>query len=367
MKVKHLLRVLGWLVLGLVLAGLSYVGYYRLDRHFARRAYEARISGQLPRIQRAPDGSVALRNPVVAQAADPWIVAVDSQTYLYVYSDHDRLIGKLSPNIYDWDEREPAWIWQSDTLVDYWAPEAHRVAGRWVIYFAANHGEPLVEGAHRTYVLEAVNNDPRRGFRMYGKLVLPTDELAIDATPLRYRDKDYLIYSGTEPGDWLHQKLFITELSDPFTPRGTPRLIARPTYDWELRGRRLGFWPTINEGPEVLQRDGRTFVVYSASGSWSDDYTLGLLELVGSDPLRPESWRKDPAPVLASANGVLAPGHAGLVRYAGQDFIAFHAAKHRKAAWDREMHLQPFTWREGKPYFGQPLGRDTVVYTDRMR
>ena len=55
----------------------------------------------------------------------------------------------------------------------------------------------------------------------------------------------------------------------------------------------------LNEAPQVLQRNGRTFIVYSCSASWQPSYKLGLLALrPGGDPLNPADWTKHPQPVF---------------------------------------------------------------------
>ena len=52
-----------------------------------------------------------------------------------------------------------------------------------------------------------------------------------------------------------------------------------------------------------LYKNGRTFMAYSASSCTGIGYKLGLIELTGSDPLNPSSWKKFPDPVFQTANG----------------------------------------------------------------
>jgi hypothetical protein len=49
-----------------------------------------------------------------------------------------------------------------------------------------------------------------------------------------------------------------------------------------------------NEGPEQLvnPKTGQNFVVYSAARVNTPFYCLGMLELVGNDPMQYQSWRK---------------------------------------------------------------------------
>jgi GH43 family beta-xylosidase len=73
-------------------------------------------------------------------------------------------------------------------------------------------------------------------------------------------------------------------MSTPYTVSGSFRTISTPTLSWQRQG------GTVNEGPEILQRGGKTFLVYSASGCWTPACELGQLTLTGSDPLSASSW-----------------------------------------------------------------------------
>ncbi|GGU15761.1 hypothetical protein GCM10010244_47970 [Streptomyces coeruleorubidus] len=70
-------------------------------------------------------------------------------------------------------------------------------------------------------------------------------------------------YNGSQP-------MFIRPLSNPWTASGTRRILSTPTYGWETVG------GAVNEGAEVLQRNGKTFIVYSASHCSTPDYKLGM-------------------------------------------------------------------------------------------
>jgi GH43 family beta-xylosidase len=71
-------------------------------------------------------------------------------------------------------------------------------------------------------------------------------------------------------------------MSDPETISGPRVLIDEPIHAWQQ---------PLLEGPQVIQHAGRTFVVYSANGSWGPDYQLGMLGIDGlQDPLNPANW-----------------------------------------------------------------------------
>jgi GH43 family beta-xylosidase len=141
-------------------------------------------------------------------------------------------------------------------------------------------------------------------------------------------------------------------MSDPTTISGPRVLISEPDHDWERIGE-----PFVNEGPQVLQNNGETFIVYSASGSWTDHYCLGLLRLTGCNPLDPKSWSKCRTPVFGGTGTVFSPGHASFVKSPDgrEDWIIYHTARHRGAGWNRDINIKQFSWDiDGNPVFGYP-------------
>ncbi|MFY7564274.1 family 43 glycosylhydrolase [Streptomyces sp. WI04-05B] len=140
------------------------------------------------------------------------------------------------------------------------------------------------------------------------------------------------------------QNLIATRMSNPCTVSGSFSTISTPTYDWERSGR------TVNEGPEILQRGSRTFLIYSASGCWTPDYKLGQLELTGSNPLSASSWTKRSTPVFQrnDANGLYGPGHNGFFNSLDgtESQIVHHANDSAGEGCDngRTTRARKFTW-----------------------
>lgn len=225
------------------------------------------------------------------------------------------------------------------------------VKKQWYVYVAADDGN---NDHHHMFVLESTSGDPFGPFNLRNKLAPPSDFWAIDGTIVEFPDgKLYFIWSGWEGTDNVAQNLYIAPMSDPTVISGDRVLISKPTYDWETIGN-----PLVNEGPEALWHNGSLFIIYSASGSWTDDYCLGQLKWTGDDPLKETSWLKNPTPVFSKTDQVFGPGHASFVKSPDgtEDWIVYHAAKYKGAGWNRNIRIQKFDWnKDGTPNFGKPV------------
>jgi GH43 family beta-xylosidase len=236
----------------------------------------------------------------------------------------------------------------------------HFLRGKWYIYVAADDGD---NANHRMYVLENPAADPfDGGFALKGKVADPAaDRWAIDGTVLELAGRLYFVWSGWEGSEDVCQLLYIAPMADPWTLSGPRVEISRPTHPWESRGAP----PSVNEGPQVLVRGRTVFLVYSASGSWTDHYCLGLLSAsTDADPLDPSTWTKHPHPVFESGNGVVSPGHCSFTTSPDhtEDWLLYHAAKFRGAGWDRSVRAQRFAWNtDGTPRFGRPAPPNAPV------
>lgn len=293
-------------------------------------------------------------NPVVESGADPWVIRGDTG-YLYCRSAGDRIWLHRADQLTEIGRAPGVAVWtpppDTPCSKQLWAPELHRLDGSWYLYFAASGGD---NRDHRMYVLERAAADPLGPFTLKGRIATADDRWAIDGTVLTREDgRRYFIWSGW-PGDRNgRQDLYIAPMTNPWSLAGPRVRISTPEQPWECIGN-----PLVNEGPQVLCRGGRTFVIYSASGSWTDDYALGRLELIGPDPLEPGAWRKHPQPVFARTAQVFGPGHASFVSSpdGAEDWMIYHAAKRQGSGWDRNVRMQRFEWSpDGTPAFGAPV------------
>ena len=168
----------------------------------------------------------------------------------------------------------------------------------------------------------------------------------------------FFIWSGWPGEKDGQQNLYIAPMQDPVTLGRERTLICSPDKAWE----RVAM--PICEGPQALQRNGKIFIIYSASASWTVDYCLGLLVNHTSDLLNPAAWEKR-GPVLQKTEHVWGVGHCSFVQSPCQteDWILYHSKSEKVHGWkDRDVHAKRFTWTEdGFPDFGAPSPRRTVT------
>ncbi|CAG7658666.1 family 43 glycosylhydrolase [Paenibacillus allorhizosphaerae] len=293
-------------------------------------------------------------NPIVSSGADPWMIQYNGVYYLTRTTGNNVTIWK-SDSISGVESGPKVTVWSNANTAfkDIWAPELHYYDGYWYIYFSAD--ENGVGATHRMYVLKSATSDPFSKYTFIGQLTDPSDLWAIDGTVLTYNDRLYFIWSGWNSETDKVQRLFIAPMDSPTHISGNRVLISSPTYSWETSAK------AINEGPEVLQHGGKTFIVYSANSSASNAYCLGMLTLEGADPLDPAAWVKTETPVFKSAGIVYGPGHNSFTQSVDgtEDWIIYHAAKFNGAGWTRNVRAQKFSWNaDGTPNFGTPVSTD---------
>ena len=287
---------------------------------------------------------------------DPWFYEHEG-VYYHCYPLHKGMGVKSSDSLADLFYAEGRRVYEAPDgeaySYDYWAPEMHFIDGRWYIYVAADDGK---NENHRMYVFSC--DTPDGDYVLEGKITDCTDRWAIDGTVLQYKGELWFIWSGWESDEDGRQNLYIAHMDSPTHIDGERVLISRPFHIWEKRGM------AINEGPAILEHDGQVFLVYSASGSWTDDYCLGMLTLVG-DPGKRTGWVKCPVPVMTKADTAYGPGHCSFVKSGGVDYVVYHANIVSGTGWDdRSIRLQRVSYCCGAPFFGRPLpeGGTAVVY-----
>lgn len=318
-------------------------------------------------------------NPIVdREAGDPWVVRHAGRYYFTATLDPDGGV----------------WVWESPTLTglgaperrvrvwtapatgptsrQIWAPELHRLGGRWYLYFTASDG---VDAHHRHYVLAARTDDPLGAYEPPARVDPGLEHYAIDGSVLATPDgRLYWMYctDGPENGVYLAPMRDPAHV-DPSAPR--VRIVAG-SEAWEHGWRRVagrwtpdaGYWV---EAPEALVHGGRVFVAYSAGHTATPHYYLGLVALApGGDPMDPRAWTKHRAPVLAPYAGtdgrVFTPGHNSFTTSPDgtEDWLVYHAKDEPPDSTGgnergvRTVRAQRVAWAaDGTPSFGHPIPR----------
>lgn len=248
-----------------------------------------------------------------------------------------------------------------------WAPELHYINSKWYAYYTA--GSSVADlSTQRTFVLENANDDPTTGTWVdKGKIYdAASDFFSIDGTVLNYNGNNYFIWSGQASVADNTQRLYIAQMNNPWTLGTARTVISSPQYSWEM----IGSPPAVNEGPEILKNSaGKIFLVYSASGCWTDDYSLGMLTLAnGTDPLVAANWTKTTTPVFTknTSGGAFGPGHNTFFKSAdgAENWILYHAnpSAGLGCADSRNPRMQKLLWNaDGTPNFGQPVAAGAAI------
>lgn len=302
------------------------------------------------------------QNPLFGNGADPWLSYWQGDYYLTTTTWTSQLVMRKSPTLAGLASATPTYVW-SDTdpkrCCNFWAFEFHRLKGpdgyRWYLMYTAGTDGTL-DHQHLN-VLESAGDDPMGPYQYKGAPM--PDVWNIDGSYLEHDNRLFLMYSQWQADEQLN---LIVELENPWTLKAgsVPKVLTRPALQWEQSGRK------VTEGPAVLKHQGRTFVTYSGSFCDTPDYKLGLLELVGSDPMADGAWKKFDQPVFSKTETVFGPGHNGFFKSPDgkEDWLIYHAnAKASEGCGaSRSLRAQRIDWRaDGTPNFGTPLDPKTVV------
>lgn len=294
-------------------------------------------------------------NPLLASGPDPWVIA-HGGVYYYTHTLGNRIALWRTADMADLPRAEQQVVWTPPktgrNAHSIWAPEIHRIDGKWYIYYSAT-AAGFKDDSHRgVFVLENESADPLTG-KWIDRGKINTRNAGIDGTVFSHRGSLYFAYS---PYIGAVSGIALARMTNPWTLAGAEVVIAQPDKKWEDRGGRK-----ILEGPQFLKGPtGTVYMTYSAGACWSDDYALGLLRATtGGDLLDARSWSKNAAPVLTKGNGVFATGHNGFFKSPDgrEDWIIYHAnaAPGIGCTARRAPHMQQIQWRtSGKPQFAPP-------------
>lgn len=296
------------------------------------------------------------QNPINS-AADPYMEFYEDNYYLTT-TQGDAIRMWKSPTLRGLKTAKPVTVWiDTDTnrCRGIWAPEFHFITNHWYMYYTATSADGN-DANHRLYVLESEGKDPLGPYKYKARLVNPAnDQYAIDATVFQ-NSGDGLWYCvwAAQPGHVLN----IAHMANPWTLASDTVVLTASGFGCD----------EVREGPQVLQRNGKLFLIYSACDTGKPDYKLGMLiAQCNSDLVDPHSWTQYPTPVFqrSDRNGVFGPGHNGFFRSPNgtEDWIVYHAKTTDVYTYKaRQTRVQKFSWNsDGTPNFGEPLPLSAVL------
>lgn len=286
-------------------------------------------------------------NPVIENSkknntSDPYVIRSED-FYYHCFSNSEGVFITKAKKLTDIGKGETVKVYDSKSgLKNWYAPELHNIEGKWYIYASPDYGN----GEHRMTVLES--DAPMGDYKNLGIVKGLENRWGIDGTVLSYNNEMYFVWTCCI-------EMYIQKMDSVSSVLGEPVLLSKAKFPFELLNN------TINEGPAVLYRNGKIFVVYSANDSICDDYCLGLLTFSGSgDILDVKNWTKSSEAVFKKTDKIFGPGHCSFTTVtennAEIDYIVYHANTESGTGWQgRHVFIKPFLWDDnGMPVFGKP-------------
>ncbi len=304
-------------------------------------------------------------NPLVRQRADPHVTLHADGWYYFTATvpEYDRIELRRARNLDALGAAQAKVAWRKhaggEMGAHIWAPELHRIDGKWYLYFSAGRADRVWE--IRLYVLENASENPLEGeWVEKGQLRTGWESFALDPTTFVHRGQRYLAWTQRAPDGGKATNIYLARMDGPLAIRQPAVLLTRPEYAWEKIGHE------VNEAPAVLVKNGRVLLTYSASAT-DANYALGMLSAPeDADLLDPRAWTKSPVPVLRSsaATGQYGPGHNSFTTSPDGKtaILVYHARNYRDIVGEplrdpnRHTRAQPIRWRaDGMPDFGEPV------------
>lgn len=248
-------------------------------------------------------------NPVVNQdCPDPGVLK-DGNTYYMVCTPGWAYPIRSSPDLVHWTDRGTVFTSASHPTWGtgkFWAPELHKVAGKFVVYFSA------VSSTTGTFAIGAGwSSTPLGPYQDIGApLVTEPAPGAIDAHYFRASSgKHYLLWKVDGNAVGQPTPIKIQELAaDGLSRVGAPTTILSNTLAWE---------GALVEGPFMIERGGFFYLFYSGNGYASPSYGVGVAR--ATSPLGP--FTKAGTPILVSKGAWAGPGHGSVLKGPSGDWV----------------------------------------------
>ena len=317
------------------------------------------IRWEIPKID-ATSAPTTFQNPILSSGADPWVYK-NGNEYIVTFTTGSDITLIRTEKMSELKNGAKKIVWTPPSFgqnsKEIWAPELHKINGKWYIYYAASDGDNI---NHKMWVLENASQDPFLGTWVdKGELQLPDDKWAIDGTHIEINNQYYFAWSGWSGDTNVSQNIYIVKLETPFKVSTDRVCLLKPTSTWETNTTN----PLVVEAPQFLLRDNKLFLFYSAGGCWTDGYSIGMISMDASkNPLDVNSWTRNENNPLFKSNttgNTFGPGHNSFFKSLNgkEDWILYHANPQpgQGCGENRSMRMERFTWdNKGFPVFGIP-------------
>lgn len=315
------------------------------------------------------DVSSSYLNPLM-KGADPTIERQDDG-YYYSAAGDGNVVLKRHETILGVSTAKSKEVWKlPDNLEFIWGPDAHRIDGKWYIYFASgpkvsDEAGRFAYGHPSSYVLENSSPDPFEGtWELKGTYdngdgltpqqgLLNTQSYGLPTGFVTIKGQRYLTYTKyfyfTDPttgNESFDECPTIVKMKNPWTLEGEEITLARPTYDWEK------YVDNVNEGAAVVERNGKVYFAYSASSYTSDNYAVGLSWADLAQSVENEAaWNKHPEPIMkrSDENSSYSTGSPLFLKSEDgtEDWITYHGIPtHSQGGKNREVRAQRINWTD---------------------
>lgn len=302
-------------------------------------------------------------NPLVEKRADPWVYKSNNGIYYLTATvpEYDKIVIRQASSINGLKDaiEKVVWIKHDKGVMGHhvWAPELHRIEGKWYIYFAAGEAENIWN--IRMWALSNSSDDPMQGeWVEEGRIITKIESFSLDATSFENNGKRYMIWAQNVMGGNHGTGLVLSEMKDALKLTGPEVVLTVPEFSWE----KMKY--NVNEGPAVIKHNGRIFVTYSASAT-NENYCVGLLWIdEKADLLDAKNWNKSVGPIFYTNNELkrYGPGHNSFTTSEDgkTDILIYHARDYKEIQGDelsdqnRATRARVIKWTEsGFPDFMQ--------------
>jgi GH43 family beta-xylosidase len=281
------------------------------------------------------------QNPLsIKNIGDPFILRVpDGKYYCYATSASDGFKAWSSDDLVQWKEEGYVYLRKEDSwgVADFWAPEVVLYDGRYYMHYSARWGKN-----QSLRIGVAVADSPTGPFTdIFNHPMFDFGYAAIDGHILMDDDGHIYLYYARDCSeniiDGRHEShLYVIELNDDLASlKGEPIFLTRPEQEWELRSGPEWLW---NEGPFVLKRNRKYYLMYSANFYAGRDYSVGYA--VANDPTGPFIKASHNPILFAAVPEISGPGHNSVtISPNGKElFIVYHIhTDPQKPSADRQV------------------------------